>query len=774
MLIEISSDKIVDDTTDTDVSCAADSEEDSIEPNDCSGEKTNKRNNTLPMSMQDFDTPDNFPVSPTVALDCNNYSSSSLSGYEQMQRDLQNISNTIQNLLREGTTSLSTRDWINYRVCFLELFRQKRYEYREILDNMIITGMLKLRTTKLSLGGKTLQMELKQEIDNCLKIQKFTQKTKPSKLSNEVFYHFIAKLKYDFEVGIIHNSNPSGKFEPVPNVLKRIQVFYRAYSLQLPLYESGKEVLAQIKSNTVCAISTSIGSGEQSLSKRKKNLDILNKTISFNFCFFSLHLILGKSTLLPVLLIADDYPRVIVVQPRRLACVMLGDRVNKTMVMANGNEPQLVGWIVSGAQQNINAPILYITDGIMKERLLYDDNLFEIDKNQKPTVFIIEIQERNVSIDVCIALFTRLLTEKPQLRQKIKIVLSSATLAENISNLFTRVPELNFGQFTRLTTPTPFNIAKLLRPNENLLDVVQELYKTEKHREDQILCFVSSVSEVHRSCQLLTELSNGSIVAYPLTQSQSVADQQKFIEQGSVFFSTTVAETSLTFPSLVYVIDVGMINIPIYDLEEKQMVIKEAHAAESTIEQRKGRLGRTKPGEYYALYNYKVEDKKCPTPQICQTNLIELEFSLRKSPVKYGLNYLKRYLPDPPTEQGIQLAIQELKKTGVLTADEKFTPVGTALSKLPSFSSLALAKSVFTALTKYNCGGDLIILSSILHVLNTSTILKIIRVEMKSSDGDFMTLINLMKQLLLVKQSIPSKQFSVETFCREWLLIQSC
>ncbi|CAF1054960.1 unnamed protein product [Didymodactylos carnosus] len=757
MLTEISLDKILDDTTATEVSCAVDGEEDYIEPNDFSGEKTNERNNASTMSMQDFDTPDNFPVSPIVDLDCNNDTNSSLFGYEQRQQDLQNISNTIQNLLREATTSLSTRDWIYYKACFLKLFKQKLYEYQKILDNMIITVMSKL-STKLSLGGKTLQMAFTQEIDNCLKskpididinrlkrssldlyikrsaeVQTFTQETKPSKLSNEILDHFIAKLKYDFEVSIIHNSSASGKeFETVPNVLKRIQLFYRTYALQLPLYESGKELLAQIEDNTVCAVSTSIGSV----------------------------LILGKSTLLPVLLIANDYPRVIIVQPRRLACVMLCDRVNKTMVMANGNEPKLAGWIVSGAQQNINAPILYITDGIMKERLLYDDNLFDFDKNQKPTVFIIEIQERNVNIDICIALFTRLLTEKPQLRQKIKLVLSSATLAQNISDLFTRVPELNFGQFTRLTTPTPYNIAKILRPNENLLDVVQELYKTKKHREDQILCFVSSVSEVHRSCQLLAELSNGSIVAYPLTQSQSVADQQKFIEQGSVFFSATLAETSLTFPSLVYVIDVGMINVPTYDLEKKRMIIKETHAAESTIEQRKGRLGRTKPGEYYALYNHKVEDKKCPTPQICQTDLTELEFSLRKSSVKNGLNYLKRYLPDPPTEQAIQLAIQELKKTDILTADEKFTPVGTALSKLPSFSSLALAKSVFTALTKYNCGGDLIILSSILHALNTATILKIIPVEMKSSDGDFMTLINLMKQLLSVKQ------FSVEKFCQ--------
>ncbi|CAF4649642.1 unnamed protein product, partial [Rotaria magnacalcarata] len=80
--------------------------------------------------------------------------------------------------------------------------------------------------------------------------------------------------------------------------------------------------------------------------------------------------------------------------------------------------------------------------------------------------------------------------------------------------------------------------------------------------------------------------------AFPLIQSQSATNQQRNIEKGSIFFSTTVAETSLTFPSLKCVIDTGKINIPVYDSTKKQTILMEMRAAESTIKQRLGRLGR--------------------------------------------------------------------------------------------------------------------------------------------------------------------------------------
>jgi hypothetical protein len=104
-----------------------------------------------------------------------------------------------------------------------------------------------------------------------------------------------------------------------------------------------------------------------------------------------------------------------------------------------------------------------------------------------------------------------------------------------------------------------------------------------------------------------------------------------------------------------------------------------------------------------------------------------------------------------------------LEKT---STGERFTVDGQALAQLPDFGSIAMSKAVLAALTQYHCGRDLICLSSILGSLNTAAILKDIPPIMKSPDGDFMTLLNVMNELLLVKQSSATQQFDLTVVCQ--------
>ncbi|CAF0951177.1 unnamed protein product [Rotaria sp. Silwood1] len=77
-----------------------------------------------------------------------------------------------------------------------------------------------------------------------------------------------------------------------------------------------------------------------------------------------------------------------------------------------------------------------------------------------------------------------------------------------------------------------------------------------------------------------------------------------------------------------------------------------------------------------------------------------------------------------------------------------------------------MSKAVLAALENYHCGRDLICLSSILSVLNTTNVLKSLPQNMKCSDGDFMTLLNIMNDVLLVKQSVQADQFDLDRFCK--------
>ena len=71
--------------------------------------------------------------------------------------------------------------------------------------------------------------------------------------------------------------------------------------------------------------------------------------------------------LLPALLIAQGYDRVIVTQPRRLPCQMISKHVYRKIQIDTANtELKLSGWAVSSNKENPDAEILYSTDRLLK------------------------------------------------------------------------------------------------------------------------------------------------------------------------------------------------------------------------------------------------------------------------------------------------------------------------------------------------------------------------------------------------------------------------
>jgi HrpA-like RNA helicase len=465
----------------------------------------------------------------------------------------------------------------------------------------------------------------------------------------------------------------------------------------------------------------------------------------------------GKSTLMPALLAADNYDKIFVTQPRRLPCNLLSARVNSCIT-------PISGWAVSGSR-SVNAthsPILYLTDGLLKEYLLYreKDIIRQANSARQGIIFFVdEVHERSINIDLCLALLARFLTVHQDMQTKVKVIISSATLGPDVSALFNRFrfhPE-------KLITPE-LHTVKTQSSDENMFDLIHRLAE-DCGRSDQILCFVKSTLDVNQSIKLLSSIKKRG--SSPLVQSQSAAEQERLIQAKQIFFSTTVAETSLTFPSLKYVVDTGVINMPEYKSKEDSTVLQEIPAAESTIKQRQGRLGRTRDGEYFSLYKHNPADKKYPTPQICQSELSNIEFSLRRSPLKQGLNHLKQWLPNPPDDLVIELAIKRLRDLDILDITERFTPAGSKMAQLPDFGSLAMSRAVLAGLETFKCGRDLIRLASILGVLNTSAILRSIPSQFKRAEGDFMTLLSVMNAILARKRIIPPHIFDINVVCKD-------
>jgi hypothetical protein len=588
----------------------------------------------------------------------------SQSAKEFYQRFLNRIIKTITNKILTKVKS-KTLNWKQYVKYFTQLLIEKQTEHLKLFDDFIVQKSRELIDQSIDNNTYTPWNDLKKQTDLFMKQNNFTNQIEsikhkalelfiqqnistqrlkinsiPTPKSVSVLQDFIEKIKTNFQTNPKYIGQEFEHFNLIPDLLQRLIIYYSCFVIQLPLFESSKELLDKIEKNAVTTIATSTGS--------------------------------GKSTLLPALLVAEGYDKIIVTQPRRLPCSLVSERVNQTMTIdANSSTEKIAGWAVSGTERNPNAKILYLTDGLLKERLLYDEHFITTHTrlNKSVVIFIDEVHERSVNIDLCLALLARLLTNKPELKSKMKVIISSATLDSSVPTLFRKIPQVGFDEFVMPLMGTIYPVTKIQRPKENIVNIVQELCK-KRRRHEQILCFVNSVADVHQGVRLLSEISDGTIVAYPLVQSQHPNEQQLNIEHGTIFFSTTVAETSLTFPSLKYVVDTGMINIPVYDFKLQRTVLQEVRAAESTIKQRLGRLGRTQPGEYYSLYDFKLDEKPYPIPQICQSELTNIEFSLRKSPLKKGLNYLKQFLPNEPSKESIDITINILKELSMFNTND--------------------------------------------------------------------------------------------------------
>lgn len=68
-----------------------------------------------------------------------------------------------------------------------------------------------------------------------------------------------------------------------------------------------------------------------------------------------------------------------------------------------------------------------------------------------------------------------------------------------------------------------------------------------------MLVFFAGVKEVITTVEMLR--NNFNRQAYPLYSNQTAAQQSEYLKSGQIFIATAIAETSLTFRKLKYVID---------------------------------------------------------------------------------------------------------------------------------------------------------------------------------------------------------------------------
>lgn len=398
----------------------------------------------------------------------------------------------------------------------------------------------------------------------------------------------------------------------------------------------------------------------------------------------------GKTTQLPKMaleLAGNKRGRVGCTQPRRIAAASVSRRVSEEMKCELGG---LVGYQVRFEEKaGGETRIKFMTDGILLAELQHDPDL-----RQYHTLVLDEAHERSLNIDFLLGYLKLLLTR----RHDLKVVISSATMdAGGFSEFFDGAPVIHV---EGRTYPVEYHYMPPAYDDEDLSAHVARAvgWLDEYDAGGDILVFLPGEREIRETAEKLEgrRLFNTDIL--PLFARLGLADQQRIFHPDGkhrrIVLATNVAETSLTIPGIVYVIDSGLARISRYSPARQIQRLQIEEVSQASARQRAGRCGRVCEGVCIRLYSEENFENRVPftDPEIKRSSLSGVILRMKD----LGLPDLSEFpLPDPPSSKLITEGYRTLREIGAVDKQKAITAIGRKLAKLPI--DPRLARMIFEA-----------------------------------------------------------------------------
>ncbi|KAL2629866.1 hypothetical protein R1flu_014552 [Riccia fluitans] len=486
----------------------------------------------------------------------------------------------------------------------------------------------------------------------------------------------------------------------------------------------------------------------------------------------------GKTTQLPQYLSeagwAEGGRLIACTQPRRIAAQTVALRVAEEMGVSVGAE---VGYSIRF--EEVTTPgktrIKFLTDGVLIREMMADPLL-----SKYSVIMVDEAHERSVTTDVLLGLLKKIQKRRPELR----VIIASATMdATNVAAFFDTSAEKFKASAAKESLPdrTPGMISVEGRshsvrvhysiepvPSYLLASVSTTLSIHKLEPPGDILLFLTGQDDVDAAVQLLTteaeqlpRKSTG-LVVLPLYAGLSRADQELVFRpapQGrrKVIVSTNIAETSVTIPGIVYVIDSGFSKQRFYNPLTDVDALVVAPISRASAEQRAGRAGRMRPGKCFRLYSEDTycNDMKAETiPEIQRSNLVSTVLQLKA----LGIDNIMRFdWLAPPSSEAMIRALELLFAIGVLDTDAKLTPLGHQVAEFPLEPMMA---KMLLSSNSYSCSPEAVTIAAMLSVQSIWVSSKGRQKELDDArdsfavvEGDHVTYLNVYESFLRAKQS---------------------
>eukprot|EP00177_Eucheuma_denticulatum_P004029 GFKZ01007288.1.p1 GENE.GFKZ01007288.1~~GFKZ01007288.1.p1 ORF type:complete len:838 (-),score=138.40 GFKZ01007288.1:2723-5236(-) len=422
----------------------------------------------------------------------------------------------------------------------------------------------------------------------------------------------------------------------------------------------------------------------------------------------------GKTTQIPQYLVEEGFGNIICTQPRRVAAMSVAARVADEMGVRLGAE---VGYCIRFEDCTSDKTIIkYCTDGMLLREFLSQPDLKDYD-----VVVIDEAHERSLSTDIVMGLVKDIARFRGD---DVRVVISSATMnTKKFSAYFDDAPV-----YTVPGRRYDVEVFYTIAPETDYLDAscqtVLQIHQSQPTGD--ILVFLTGQEEIEVAEEMLKARTAeygsklGELLIAPVYSTLPSEMQAKIFEQTpegarKVVLATNIAETSVTIPGIVYVIDPGFCKQKSYNPKTGMESLLVVPVSRAGAKQRAGRAGRTQPGKCFRLYtkwSYLNEMEEDTIPELLRTNLCQVVLLL----MSLGIDNLIDFdFIDAPPAEALLRSLEQLYALGALNDKGKLTKLGRRMAELPLDPMMAKA---LLASEEYGCSEEVTIICAMLSVNN--------------------------------------------------------
>jgi len=452
-------------------------------------------------------------------------------------------------------------------------------------------------------------------------------------------------------------------------------------------------------------------------------------------------------------------------QPRRIAAASVSKRVAEELQVKLGSE---VGYQVRFDDNTTkDTRLKFMTDGILLAETQADPNL-----NKYQVLIIDEAHERSLNIDFLLGYIKRL----TELRNDLRVIISSATLdAGAFAEFFNQAPVIEVEGRT-FPVETHYLPAEHCRELPDKVEAACSWVRGIDLQGD-ILVFLPGEREIRECADVLEGRGWGATEILPLYARLGLAQQQQIFKTSTtvqrIVLATNVAETSLTIPGIVYVVDSGLARVSRWNPSRQVQRLQIEPVSQASARQRKGRCGRVREGVCVRLYDEEDHDLRdeYTDPEIRRSSLagVILRMKSLKLPEIDEFPFI-----DPPSSKHVAEGYRTLREIGALDEEDRLSKVGHQLSLLPV--EPRLARMLLEAKHR-QCLAELLVIVSGLSIMDPrerpqgkEQQANQAQAKWKHADSDFMSILLLWDSINQLRDGRRIRGNQLRKLCRQGFL----